>query len=86
VAETAETAAAVTAVTEATASTRPSLLGECGVRPLDLSGMADARGRRMNELTGVLVRHRDVLRLAWLALIVVLAACQQRDGGGDGIY
>jgi len=75
----AETAAAVTAAVTATASTRPSLLGEFGVRPLDLSDMADARGRRMNELSGVLVTH--VLRLAWLALIVVLAACQQ-DGGG----
>jgi len=46
--------------------------------------MADARAAAMDTLNTILVRYRHLVRLAWLALIVVLAACQQDGGGGGG--
>ena len=40
----------------------------------------------MSTLTMLYVRHTRVLRLAWLAMTVVLAACNNGNdgGGGDG--
>lgn len=44
----------------------------------------------MSTVTMLYVRHARILRLAWLGLAVILAACNNgNDGGGgddDGIY
>ena len=38
----------------------------------------------MDTLRTIHIRHPAVLRLAWLALLVVLAACNQGSGGDGG--
>ena len=35
-------------------------------------------------MTAIYVRHARVLRYAWLALALLLAACNQGDEGGGG--
>jgi hypothetical protein len=36
----------------------------------------------MPILTAFYVRHRGLMRLAWMAMVVFLAACNNGDGGG----
>jgi hypothetical protein len=38
----------------------------------------------MTSMTALYVRHRGLVRLAWMAVIVFLAACNNPDGGGGG--
>jgi hypothetical protein len=38
----------------------------------------------MDTLGAWLVAHRQVLRIGWLLLLTVLAACNNSDGGGNG--
>lgn len=45
----------------------------------------------MRHFTALYVRHARLFRLAWVAALVVLAACENNTdggggGGGDGIY
>jgi hypothetical protein len=40
----------------------------------------------MEQMNGILVRHTGLARLAWLIVILVLAACNDGSGGGDGGY
>lgn len=38
------------------------------------------------DLKLLALRHRRLLRAAWLVTLVVLAACQNDGSGGDGGY
>ena len=40
----------------------------------------------MDGLNRILIRHEPLRRLAWLALLLVLVACNDGNGGGDGGY
>jgi hypothetical protein len=46
--------------------------------------MRDAAGIGMDRLNRILIRHERLARLAWLALLLVLAACNDGDSGGGG--
>jgi hypothetical protein len=38
----------------------------------------------METMNRLLIAHRERLRFAWLLLSILLAACTNPDGGGDG--
>jgi len=40
----------------------------------------------MARLHWILIRHERLARLAWLALLLVLAACNDGSSGVDGGY
>ena len=40
----------------------------------------------MDRLNWTLIRHERLARFAWLALLLVLAACNDGNSGGDGGY
>ena len=40
----------------------------------------------MDRLSWMLIRHEWLARHAWLALLLVLAACNDGNSGGDGGY
>lgn len=48
--------------------------------------MHDAARIGMDRLNRVLIRYERLARLAWWALLLVLAACNDGNSGGDGGY
>ena len=46
----------------------------------------DCASRGMETLNRYLIAHRGIVRIVWLGLLLVLAACQNNGdgGGGDG--
>jgi hypothetical protein len=38
----------------------------------------------MDKLSWLLIRHERLARVAWLALALVLVACNDGNSGGDG--
>ncbi len=46
--------------------------------------MPDAAFQRMDTLNRWLVTHAHHVRLGWLVLLGVLAACNNGDSGGSG--
>jgi hypothetical protein len=38
----------------------------------------------METVNRLLIGHRQHIRIGWLLLLIVLAACTNPDGGGDG--
>jgi hypothetical protein len=46
-------------------------------------GMTDAHSRTMERIMSWLARHPGVVRGAWLAALLVLAACNNPTDGGD---
>ncbi len=60
----------------------------CGTRDAARGVLGQSR---MTSFTALYVRHRGLIRLAWLAVAVVVAACNNGDGNGGagddgGIY
>ena len=49
-------------------------------------GMRDAAGIGMDRLNRILILHQRLARLVWLALLLVLVACNDGNSGGDGGY
>ena len=45
-------------------------------------GTTDAAPTGMHTLNRALVEHRAWMRMAWLAVAVLLAACNEGNGGG----
>jgi hypothetical protein len=48
--------------------------------------MHDAARIGMDRLNWILIRRERLARFAWLALLLVLAACNDGNSGGDGGY
>jgi len=40
----------------------------------------------MDRLNRILIRHEQLARVVWLALLLVLVACNDGNSGGDGGY
>jgi hypothetical protein len=61
------------------------VIGAQPSRNAEPGGTDDARQKCMEALRRVLVRYPHAIRWAWLALVIVLAACNNgNDGGGGG--
>ena len=61
------------------------LVGDGHASTVAAAWHAGCGSNRMETLNRTLVRYPRLARMAWLAFVVLLAACQEGDDGG-GIY